>query len=105
MIKDSVERNGKTKMKVQNEIISKWFKPNAINNLSFSRLPNKEDLFIVGYQFTSEMNEEDMNEYETKNTEIIESKNESKEEQNEKELQSIKTTKEKNVVDDAGDFL
>ena len=43
----------------QNAIISTWFKPFAINDISFSRLNMKQDLFIVGYQIAAEMSEEE----------------------------------------------
>ena len=106
-INDSVERDGKTKMEVQNEIIRNWFKPNAINNLSFSRLMEKNDLFIVGYQFTSEMSEEDLIEcktieHEPKNSITSESKDEH-EHKEEKEFKQ--SSKEKNINDEAAEFL
>lgn len=106
-INDSVERDGKTKMEVQNEIIRNWFKPNAINNLSFSRLMEKNDLFIVGYQFASEMSEEDLIEcktieHEPKNSITSESKDEH---EHKEEKESKQSSKEKNINDEAAEFL
>ena len=48
-----------TEQQKQNAIISTWFKPFAINDISFSRLNMKQDLFIVGYQIAAEMSEKE----------------------------------------------
>lgn len=95
MIMDSVEIDGLTGQQIQNEIIKQWFKPNAINNLSFSKLMKKEDLYIVGYQFANEMNDED----EEPEPVMIEKVPKSK------STESVKSKKTKKDDTDASDFL
>ena len=57
IINESIDRTDPTLdgPTMNNQIIAQWFDPYAVNNLSFSHITDKEDLFILGYRLAYEI--------------------------------------------------